>query len=202
MAKGGSLEREICWTLSRWWVGNRRELIFWRTSNSGGGATVRARRGVSNKSHAGDITAIEETGRPFTDLITVEAKAGYNKKKRTQGSIHDLFDRTNQRTLYEEWIVQAQEASVRAGTKFWMIVHHRDGRRTMCYFPSRLYALLTVDPIRCFERMPIPFMSMTTKVRMKGKEVTVPIVGMGFERFLGLVDPDDIRVLAEQLRSQ
>lgn len=195
VAKGGTFEREVCYQLSRWWTGSRKELVFWRTSNSGGGATVRHRKGVSNKAHAGDITATEETARPFTSLVTLELKVGYNKKKGSQGSIHDLFDRVRQRTMYEEWIVQAETAAENAGSPFWMIVHRRDHRHAMAYFPSRLYALLTM--VRCFERMPVPFLATTVWVRDGISAKIMSVVGMRFDWFLGAVDPDDVRRLQE-----
>ncbi len=196
MAKGGTAERDTCWELSRWWTGNRKELVFWRTSNSGGGATVRFRKGISNKSHAGDITAIEETGLPFTRLVTLEIKRGYSEKKgksKRTANLHDLIDGTKQRSLYEDWINQASTAATRAGSRYWMLLHKRDHRRAMVFFPSQLYAELSI--LSCFNKVHPPFVAATVMVRTTDGKKPVSFVGLAWQRFLGLVDPDDVRQL-------
>jgi hypothetical protein len=197
MAKGSDYERSVCYDLSRWWTGKPDQLVFWRSSNSGGGATVRHRKGISNKSHAGDITAIEPTALPFTRAITVEVKRGYNRKKGQRGDVHDLLDQTRQApSLFEQWICQAIAAKERAESRYWMILHRRDQRKAMVYFPSLLYANLSVcgcwdGPLRP------PFLSMTTRVRLPGGTQNISVVGMSWDRFLFSVDPNDIRRLVD-----
>jgi hypothetical protein len=195
MAKGGQFEREFCWELSRWWTGHSNELIFWRTSNSGGGATVRRRKGIKNRAHAGDITAIEEVGKPFTSLITIEAKRGYNKS----ANFHSLLDFKRQtkknkpipQKMYEQWIEQAYLAAERAETKYWMIVHRRDGAESFCFFPNELFSQLYMGPL------PRPFIAAQVDVRFSDKSVHhFSLVGMKWKTFLFHVDPDDIRRLA------
>lgn len=185
MAKGGNFEREFCWVLSRWWCGNPNELIFWRTSNSGGGATIRHRKGISNKSHAGDITAIEPTGRPFCDLITIEAKRGYNDT----ANLHSLLDRQIKKNTvahpYEKWIKQAKKAAKRANSAFWMIVHRRDHKQALCLFPNELFTMLVGGPGAGFRPLPSPFFTL--------KIGGTSLVGMKWRHFLFHVDPDNIR---------
>lgn len=185
MAKGSSFERDLCWQLSRWWCGNPKELIFWRTSNSGGGATVRHRKGISNKAHAGDLTAIEPTGKPFTDLITMEAKIGYNDT----ANLHSLLDRPIKKNTvahpYEKWIAQAKKAAERADTPFWMIVHRRDHKQALCLFPNELFSYFTL--LDLFNPLPKPFFTL--------KIGSTSLVGCKWRHFLFHVDPDDIRTI-------
>lgn len=140
-AKGGQFERDTCRRLTLWWTGDPdRDVIFWRTSQSGGRVTTRRKSGrASTHAHAGDITAIDPLGAPLTNLITFELKCGYR-----HANLHDILDRTelNAATIYEEWIAQAQAASKEAGTPYWAVVHHRRGRETILTIPRRLWRAL------------------------------------------------------------
>lgn len=71
--KGSSFERKVCTALS-WWVskGADRDL-FWRSSISGGRATVALRKGRSIKA-AGDICAVSPEGHKLTDIFFIECK--------------------------------------------------------------------------------------------------------------------------------
>lgn len=201
MAKGGDFERELCYLLSKWWTGRRDRLVFWRTSNSGGGATVRDRKGIRNRSHAGDITSTEKTSRWFTRYVGLELKKGYggNGKRgaKGKGNLHDLIDRTNQNSLFMDWIAQARSAQKRANARHWMLIHKRDFRQTMTYFPARMYAELCL--LGCFEEVKPPFIAVT--VELPGDE-TISFIGMELDRFLGYVDPDDVRRLVKLGRAK
>ena len=72
--KGGAFERDVCRALSRFINPKSSETMFWRSSMSGGRATVQARKGIKNKNQAGDITCIHPEGQWFTDLFVVECK--------------------------------------------------------------------------------------------------------------------------------
>lgn len=201
MAKGGAYERDFCWSLSRWWYGHSNKLGFWRTSNSGGGATVRKRKGIANQSHAGDITAIEEDARPFTNLITIECKRGYNKT----ANVHSLLDfkrQTKKRKpippkMYEQWIEQAVRAAETAGTKYWMLIHRRDGGEEFCFFPNELLAHLARNGTSAFDTLPRPMTILQLDVRFSdGSEQRFSLVGMKWKHFLFHVDPDDIRSIS------
>ena len=73
--KGSKFERSMCKLLSIWWAG--RDDIFWRTSQSGGRATERKKKGLATAGSYGDMTAIDELGRPFDDFFVMEFKKGY-----------------------------------------------------------------------------------------------------------------------------
>ncbi len=136
-SKGGGFEREFCRTLTVWWTGDpERDVIFWRTSQSGGRATTRRKAGKrTTQAHCGDITAVEPEGKPLTDLITWELKRGYNK-----AALHDVVDKPKKDVLqeWEKWVRQAKAAAANAGSPYWAIVHRRDHRKPLVCVPVRL----------------------------------------------------------------
>lgn len=135
MAKGSQFERDICRQLSLWWSDGKHDDLFWRTSQSGGRATVRGRKGLGTRGHCGDICSTDSEGEPLTRLITFELKRGYNT-----ATVHDLIDRAkkDRPKVYETWIAQAHAAAQRAGTPFWCIIHRRDKRLPTVTLPRSL----------------------------------------------------------------
>lgn len=197
MAKGGQYERDLCWELSRWWSGNSKELLFWRTSNSGGGATVRRRKGIKNQAHGSDITATEISSKPFTDLIAVEAKRGYNKRANLQ-TLLDFKPTKKQKTpqtMYEQWFEQAITAAETSGSPFWMLIHRRDGGQPLCFIPNELLARISISVSRTQPFLwPTPLLTLKFARRTsEGTRVPTSIVCMKWRHFLFHVDPDDIR---------
>lgn len=73
-SKGSSFERWICSALSLWSSEGKRDDLFWRSSLSGGRATVRFSKGKDTKNQYGDIVAIDPDGFWFTDIFIVECK--------------------------------------------------------------------------------------------------------------------------------
>jgi hypothetical protein len=72
--KGSSFEREISVNLSLWHSSNTREDVFWRSSMSGGRATVARKKQKELKTQAGDLSAIHPSGQVFLDVFYVELK--------------------------------------------------------------------------------------------------------------------------------
>jgi len=72
--KGSSFERVVCVNLSKWISHGEREDIFWRSSLSGGRATIARKGGKVLQSQAGDITAIHPSGQPYIDNFYTEIK--------------------------------------------------------------------------------------------------------------------------------
>lgn len=143
MSKGSNFERELCKQISLWWSDGASDAVFWRTSNSGGRATVRGRKGKQTTNQAGDLCAIDPVGQPFVKAITTEIKRGYSKH-----TLADLLDKPASAALqvYEEWIMQAEQSQCLAGAKTWLIIARRDRREAMVYLPhSRLTVTLTND---------------------------------------------------------
>jgi hypothetical protein len=136
MAKGSQFERDICRQLSLWWTNGESDSVFWRTSNSGGRATVRSRKGLKTKNHYGDIMAVDPIGEPFLNFFTVELKRGYNRH-----SIADLLDQD--KPLYLQWIKKACKEVTEAGSKHWLLIVKRDRRETIVMMP--LHAAETIS---------------------------------------------------------
>lgn len=144
MAKGGAYERELCVTLSLWVSKGKRDDLFWRSSQSGGRATTRAKRGKYTTGHCGDICATDSAGEWLTKLVTIEAKRGENLK----AFMADLLDRDEwpgnpklrKRTMLG-MLEQARAAAKRARTPYWMLIHRRDKREALVYMPRRFYVV-------------------------------------------------------------
>jgi hypothetical protein len=71
--KGSAFERKVCVRLSLWVTNGKKKDVFWRSSMSGGRATVHVKRGDKNR-QAGDITAVAPEGHDLTDVFFVECK--------------------------------------------------------------------------------------------------------------------------------
>jgi hypothetical protein len=71
--KGSSFERVICKSLSLWITKGKSADAFWRSSLSGGRATVAHRKGQSVR-QAGDICAVAPEGHSLTDRFYFECK--------------------------------------------------------------------------------------------------------------------------------
>lgn len=128
MSKGPGFEREFCKTLSRWWtalLSEPRDDVFWRTSQSGGRATTRRKRGQSTFGQHGDIAATDPIGLPLLENFLFELKRGYNKN-----TFADFLDRPGSGcSVYEEWVGKVQSNLAASGAQYWAIVARRDRRR-------------------------------------------------------------------------
>ncbi len=177
-AKGSGFEREICVKLSEWWTRGERSDIFWRSSNSGGRATVRSGHGKVTKGQHSDIAATDPIGQPLLEIMVVEVKRGYSR-----ASIGDLLDRPTQAKpqTYEEWETKAQRDAKNSGFKSWqwILIHKRDRRTTMVYMPER----------------------MLNKLIDEGEELEIlasvnrgygTLVAMTFDYFLANISPEKI----------
>ncbi len=72
--KGAEFEREICKKLSMWVSSGKRDDVFWRSSMSGGRATIGMREGKTRDAQSGDLSAIHKLGNSFADSTYVEMK--------------------------------------------------------------------------------------------------------------------------------
>lgn len=183
MAKGGDFEREICKKLSAWWTYDDRDDVFWRSSQSGGRATVRFRKGKRTAGSYGDITALDPIGEPLMKLFTIELKRGQK-----HGEPGNLIDGTGEVKCHSflQAIKQAKEAHKIAGSKAWLLISKRDFHRPCVFFDSSLLngilsgfkTALTLPPV--------------FRYRVDGED----FVGVSLEKFLECVDPADLITVA------
>ena len=136
--KGSDFEREFCKLLSRWWTkgveGVGRDDVFWRTSQSGGRATQRAKFGRKTYGSQGDVAAVDPIGTPFLRFFTVELKRGDS-----HGNPMELFDALPSDKIrdWEKALAQARLSAKQAGTE-WLLVLRRDRRVPMVYLDVRV----------------------------------------------------------------
>ena len=193
MAKGSQFERDTCRRLSTWWSGDPdTDVLFWRTSQSGGRATSRGKRGKhTTASHCGDIAALDERGAPLTRLITFELKRGYQS-----ATIHELLDKPQLAAVqtYEKWIEQAITAASNAKTPFWALIHARNRRDTTLTIPSSLFEQLgcTTQIVRP------PTVRLLAPVKLLWDVVWIGVTCMKLESFLDGITPSEIRHMLDQ----
>lgn len=127
--KGADLEREVCKLLSEWWTNGQDDAVFWRTSQSGGRATSRRKKGRETFGQHGDIAAVNPIGLPFLRAFAVEVKRGYTEKL----DLLACFDRKegSAAPLAVKWIEQARKSKEASGADSFLIIFRRDRRNTM-----------------------------------------------------------------------
>ncbi len=138
--KGSAFERSICVKLSEWWsVGlgeEKRQDIFWRTSQSGGRATERAKKSLKTFGSYGDVMAVDPIGQPLTGMFTIELKRGDS-----HGHPLDLLDAspTDTQRKWEKALKQTVSSRESAGSDGWLLIHKRDRREPMVYMDRWTY---------------------------------------------------------------
>ena len=120
-AKGSQYERDIAKALSLWFSHGEADDWLWRSSQSGGRATQRAKSGKKTENACGDLAAQTDDARLLLDVVTIEIKRGYNKI-----SIADLYEKDS--GGFHDFVAQAKKAADLAGSSHWMIIHKRDRR--------------------------------------------------------------------------
>jgi hypothetical protein len=73
-SKGAGWEREVSVLLSRWVSSGGQDDVYWRSSMSGGRATVGFRKGKQLGNQVGDLSCIDPIGQRFLNSFAVEAK--------------------------------------------------------------------------------------------------------------------------------
>lgn len=186
--KGSAFERHLCTTLSLWWTDNQRDDIYWRSSCSGGRATIRSRNNKTTQGQYGDITAIDPIGQPLLDLCIVEAKRGYR-----EANIACLVDRPRniKQQTFEAWIEQSVQAMDNADSFAWILIVKRDRRETMVYMPNYLVTQLIA---KGDAKVPwVPSIHFNGKVKFTKGFRKMHIAGFHLAVWLDRVSPDNIR---------
>ena len=147
MAKGGSFERLIAVQLSEWWTNGERDDVYWRSSNSGGRATARHKKGKRTAGQYGDIAAIDPIGKPLLDLMTLSLKRGYS-----DDNLHSLLDASAnaKEQKYQKWMNEAYADCCRAKSFSWALLTRRDRREPLLFMPDNLAKIFEHRPIASF----------------------------------------------------
>jgi hypothetical protein len=193
--KGNEFERETANQLSLWWSSGHDDAVFWRPGGSGGRATVRAKKGRKTSGRHGDIVADDPSGRPLTRVFVIELKRGYNKQ--TFNEIIDLnrkkpTKQPNKDSL-EGWIYKL--VTRECDEPYWLLIHRRDNREALAYFPAAFY-----DRVKVRFRRPFVVADVRIRKRTKDRGRRVGICITTLPNFLAAVSPKLIRKIAKRVR--
>lgn len=134
--KGPPFERDTCRELSRWWLDNEREDIFWRTSGSGARATTRRKQGKKTRYEYGDISFRDPVGKLFIDYFLIELKRGYTKDI----SVLDMVDKASGKdTVLLQWWKKAEDEKKFAERKYSIIIFRRNSRVSCIMMEGKLF---------------------------------------------------------------
>jgi len=181
----------MCVTLSKWWTGGKRDDVFWRSSNSGGRATVRWQSGKKTFGHAGDIAAVDPIGQPLLKCVTIELKRGYRKT-----TFADVFDRCyrHKATEFEQFIMQAERAAQHAGTPHWLLITRRDKREALVFLSIHLDHYLREKGHHLQADCDL-YLRMRVIVRWpEGPRTRQTVCAVQLSEFLKAVSPDAFRM--------
>lgn len=189
MAKGSAYERDFCKRLSRWWTDGKRDDVFYRTSNSGGRASTRAKKGETTFGQYGDVCASDPIGLPLIKATTIELKRGYNNS-----TIHNLLDKTerHKEQQFEKWYKQITTDAERAGSIGWLLVTRRDRREEVVWMQDTFWDSFCSELHRC------PFLRL--EMRWGPEKKYEEICGMLLRDWFQIVKPRVIEYLVERKR--
>ena len=133
-SKGTGFERQIAKKLSLWYTEGERDDVVWRTSISGGRATVRSQQGKSTAGQHGDLTYTDPCIKPLFDRVVIECKTGYGK-----WGVLDLIDSSSSsaRCVIETWLDKGEEDRKEAGADYLWLIAKRDRRVPIIIVPHR-----------------------------------------------------------------
>jgi hypothetical protein len=148
--KGSAFERKVCKALSRWVSGGKREDLFWRSSISGGRATMAAKRGNMLRQQAGDISSIAPEGHVLTDTFYVECKF----YKSLEIDNFCMGDKTGK--LYKFWVRAVKDA--KRYDRLPMLIARENFRDTIVVMPRGNFSTWQNNSRVC--RVGIPFVDI------------------------------------------
>ena len=133
--KGSQYERTICKQLSLWWSYEENDIIFWLSSQSGGRATTRAKKGKKTPYSYGDITFIDPIGKPLIDKCLLELKRGYTNDI----NILDLIDKKKGISILLQWWEKGESERKFAKRKYTIVIFRRDRHESCIFFESKIF---------------------------------------------------------------
>ena len=188
MGKGSGFERDVCKDLGLWWTYGQRDDVFWRSSNSGGRATVRRAAGKDTHGQHGDICATDPVGEPLTQLCSIELKRGY--KRATIFDLMDCHPSRLQGQAWMKWHAQVVRDMTASGRPYWMIISRGDQRQRMVHIPLGLFHQLYGEGATLGKARPC------ARMRFDGG---LSVFLTTFNSFISCVTPDMIINLSRRL---
>jgi len=128
--KGSQWERDLARFFTKWVTGNETPLIFWRTPGSGSFVTNNV-----SKDASGDLIAILPEGTFFTNVISCEAKNGYNDV-----DLFKHFKVTKNNTLEDFWDQCIRDAH--KVNKYGLLIYKKKGYKPFVGMEERLLCQL------------------------------------------------------------
>lgn len=116
-SKGSQWERDVCKFMSKWVTGQEKPYLFWRGHGSGAMFTNNANVG---QAFSGDIYAVSEEGKFFTDLFSIECKNGYPK---TSLDLHFKYNKSDD--FKDFWTQTTNDAE--KSSKFPLLIFKKKG---------------------------------------------------------------------------
>lgn len=175
-SKGSGFEREIAKQLGLWWTHGERDDIFWRTSQSGGRATVRRQKGKSTANQDGDLCATDPIGQPLINKTTIELKVGYNG-----WTIKELIDSKRKcLTTLEQFFSQASREAENQEKDCWWLITRQDRRNTIIFMNHKFWKWL---------KPRVQFPEAVTVISILHPQFG-PVHCMTLELFLNIVEPE------------
>lgn len=154
-SKGPEFERECCRDLSVWASKGKYDDWYWRSSQSGGRATTRAKTGRRTIGQNSDVAATCSEAEFLTKECAIEIKRGYNRT----ALLTDLLDRSiwpgsdERKSTILGFLEQTIRSARTGGNTYWMLIHKRDKRLPLVYMPKSLSDLFLKTTNRIIHHM-------------------------------------------------
>lgn len=170
--KGSAFERQVAKQLSLWLSEGLEDSWVWRTSNSGGRATIRTRQGKGTSGGSGDLTYTDHRAAWFFDLFSIELKCGY-----ANAEISALIDSNQAEPMLLKFWKQATTDADPHSVKSPILIVKRNNKVPLLFLSKYTYAKL----VAVFGQFPLPRATLITE--------HCKLVVVHFQQFLNLVDP-------------
>jgi hypothetical protein len=169
-----------------WWTSGERDDVFWRSSQSGGRATQRSKKGKTTFGSYGDIAAVDPIGSPLIRAFTIELKRGSTYS--TPGDLLDFKDK-NDAHPWAKCILQAKRSADQAGSMGWLMICKRDCRKVMVFIDTHFVRLLPPGTV---------FKAPAAHFKLKIAKQNFQFVGIPLDDFLKRVSPEQIKAIADE----
>jgi hypothetical protein len=171
-SKGGSFERSVSKSISLWVSEGEDDSWIWRTSQSGGRATQRAKSGKNTSGAYGDLTFTDGRASWLFDIFSMELKCGYK-----MAEISSLIDSTQAEPLILKFWRQCERDRELSGSKFSLVILKRDRKSPLVIVGNDLFSKLVLN----FSKPECGTISFSGKIEN--------LVFIPFDEFFNWIDP-------------